>query len=168
MKLIKVVAKSLVGFILTTTLLVGWLLFVSFFTKPLKGTNEGYQGFFIRLSYYNHKITKTQITLATPVILMQTNFLNTNPIVPQNGPKFGRSTDFFSIYKAPKHIGYWEYKKIADQTILIFYAGEISILILLFTRLKTKEPTIIGVVYATTLFHLTLNILGSWALFNIS
>ncbi|MDA1338059.1 MAG: hypothetical protein O2871_01720 [bacterium] len=167
MKLVNVIAKSIVGFILTATLLVGWLLFVSYFTKPLKGFNEGYKSFFIRLTYYNPNVTQIDITLASPIILMQTNFLNTNPIVIKNGPSFGKQNHFFSIYQTQKHIGYWEYQKIANQTILIFYAGEISILILLFVRLSKKEPAIIGIVYAVTVFHLTLNILGTWALFNI-
>ena len=167
MKLARVIAKSLVGFILTATLLMGWLLFVSYFTRPLKGTNEGYRGFFIRLTYYNPNVTESKVALATPVILMQTNFLNTNPILPQNGPNYGKQKKFFSIYKTPKHIGYFEFEKIANQTILFFYLGEISILLLLFNRLQKKSSTIIGVVYATTIFHITLNALGAWALFNI-
>jgi len=168
MKLVNVIAKSIVGFILTATLIVGWLLFVSYFTKPLKGSNEGYKSFFIRLTYYNPNVTQIDITLASPIILMQTNFLNTNPIVIKNGPSFGKQNHFFSIYQTQKHIGYWEYEKTAKQSIILFYLGEISILVLLFSKLKSKAPEIVGSVYAITVFHITLNILGTWALFNIS
>jgi hypothetical protein len=168
MKLVNVIAKSIVGFILTATLIVGWLLFVSYFTKPLKGSNEGYKSFFIRLTYYNPNVTQTDITLASPIILMQTNFLNTNPIVIKNGATFGKQNNFFSVYQTPKHVGYWEYEKTAKQSIILFYLGEISILVLLFSKLKRKAPEIVGSVYAITVFHITLNILGTWALFNIS
>ena len=168
MKLVNVIAKSVVGFILTATLIVGWLLFVSYFTKPLKGYNEGYKSFFIRLTYYNPNITQSHIALASPIILMQTNFLNTNPVLTKNGPSFGKQNHFFSIYQTQKHIGYWEYEKTAKQSIILFYLGEISILVLLFSKLKSKAPEIVGSVYAITVFHITLNILGTWALFNIS
>jgi len=167
MRLITIITKSLVGFILTATLLVGWLLFVSYFTKPLKGTNEGYSGFFLRATYYNSKVTKNNIALVAPIILMQTNFLNTNPIVTKNGQTYGKLKNFFSAYKAPEHLGYWEFENIAKQTILLFYLGEISILTLLTYQLQKKELTLIGMVYAITIFHITLNILGAWALFNI-
>jgi|GEM_PF-4685224 len=167
MKLVKVIAKSLVGLILTATLLVGWLLFVSYFTKPLKGWNEGYKGFYIRLTYYNQNVTTDDIALASPIILMQTNFLNTNPITPKNGPSYGIKKHFFSAYKPPKHIGYFEYEKIAKKSILLFYLGELAILSLLFLKLYKKEPAIIGVIYAVTIFHIALNVLGAWALLNI-
>jgi len=167
MQLITIITKSLVGFILTATLLVGWLLFVSYFTKPLKGTNEGYRGFFIRAIYYNPKVTKNSIALAAPIILMQTNFLNTNPIVAKNGPTYGKLKNFFSAYKAPEHLGYWEFESIAKQTMLLFYLGEIAILTLLTYKLQKQELPLIGMVYATTIFHITLNILGAWVLLNI-
>jgi len=167
MKRLNLISHSIIGFLVTVVILITWLLFISFFTSPLKGYNEGYGTFFTRLFYYNQDITKPEVLLASPVILMQTNFLNSNPIIKIEGQGFGNNKKFFNVYRFPKHIGYWQFRTLAIQASLMLYLGEIAILSLITNKFSKNLPALIGMVYATTIFHFTLNILGFWVLTSI-
>lgn len=136
-------------------------------TKPLKGYNEGYGSFFTRLFYYNQNISKSKVVLTTPIIIMQTDFLGINPVIQKSRSIKIKNKYHFNAYRFPKHVGYWEFNKLATQAIWVFYVGELAILAIIKTKLSKNMPALLGVIYGATTFHFTLNILGYFLLTNI-